>query len=261
MVAAMLAMAVFAACGDKEELALQAAASAAGEDSSAHMWMEGTLEHCAQTAIQSSNALPAREFWVDLCLPSGLLWAACNLGANSPEEYGDYYAWGDTVPGDGENWNTYCHCDGSYYRMTKYCYDPQYGLDGYTDTLTVLQPEDDAATVHLGSSAHIPTASEWRELMANTTAQWATVGGVVGIRFSSNANGNNIFLPSTYGRRGGLYWSASLCISLPYGIHDAIKYNVGMGNLGSLSRARCCPIRAVCTRNRTENKQERRIVL
>ena len=76
--------------------------------------------------------------YVDLGLPSGLLWATCNVGANAPEEYGDYFAWGETQPKDIYNWSTYQYCMGSDNTLTKYCTRSDYGYNGFTDNLTHL---------------------------------------------------------------------------------------------------------------------------
>ncbi|MBP3762807.1 MAG: hypothetical protein J6I49_02885 [Bacteroidales bacterium] len=157
--------------------------------------------------------------WVDLGLPSGLLWATCNVGASASEEPGDYYAWGETATKSEYNWSTYKYCtvdeDDNLKTLTKY----------NTDGLTTLQASDDVATAKLGSGARIPTADEWRELINNTTAEWTTVNGVNGRKFTA-ANGNSLFLP-TAGRRwdddldyegeDGLYWSSSLDASRPDG--------------------------------------------
>ena len=156
--------------------------------------------------------------WVDLGLPSGLLWAKCNLGANSPEEYGDYYAWGEIEPKEVYDWNTYMHCNGGYGQLTKYCTDPEYGYNGFTDNLTTLQAVDDAATAKLGTGVRMPTADEWRELIANTTAEWTTENGVNGRRLTAS-NGKSLFLPAAgrhllsdfyYAGEIGGYWSSSL---------------------------------------------------
>ena len=147
--------------------------------------------------------------YVDLGLPSGLLWATCNVGANAPEEYGDYFAWGETQPKDVYNCSTYQHCMGSPNTLTKYCNDPIYGYKGYTDTLTILLPEDDAATANWGDEWRIPTEEEWQELRVNTTSTWTTQNGVNGCLFTA-PNGNSLFLPAA-GRRwdGGLYYVGS----------------------------------------------------
>lgn len=71
--------------------------------------------------------------WVDLGLPSGLLWATCNLGAATPEEYGDYYAWGETATKEVYNWSTYKYCNGGYDQLTKYCNYSGYGYNGFVD--------------------------------------------------------------------------------------------------------------------------------
>lgn len=160
--------------------------------------------------------------WVDLGLPSGLLWATRNVGATSPEDYGDYFAWGETSPKEVYNWNTYQYCNGDYYdKLTKYCNDSEYGYNGFTDNLTILQSGDDAATVNYGG--RIPTHEEWQELLDHTTSQWTTLNGVNGCRFTGS-NGNSLFLPSAGYRwgsllfndgGGGLYWSSSLYTDRP----------------------------------------------
>ena len=90
--------------------------------------------------------------FVDLGLPSGTLWATCNVGANAPEEYGDYFAWGETAPKETHSWNTYKWCNGSSTTMTKYCTNSSFGYNGFVDNKRVLDPEDDAAYVNWGPS-------------------------------------------------------------------------------------------------------------
>ena len=85
--------------------------------------------------------------YIDLGLPSGALWATCNVGADNPEDYGDYFAWGETQPKDSYSWDNYLYGSG-YNQLTKYCYDSYYGYNGFADTLTVLLPEDDAVTAN-----------------------------------------------------------------------------------------------------------------
>ena len=105
--------------------------------------------------------------YVDLGLPSGLLWAACNVGADSPEDYGDYFAWAETTTKSVYNWSTYQYCMGTATTLTKYCSNAGYGYNGYTDNLTTLQTGDDAATAQWGSGWRMPTKEEWQELLAN----------------------------------------------------------------------------------------------
>ena len=156
--------------------------------------------------------------YVDLGLPSGLLWATCNVGATSPEEYGDYFAWGETQPKDIYDWSTYHYCMGSYNMLTKYCNDSSCGYNGFTDNLTTLLPEDDAATANWGSGWRMPTKEELQELYNNTTVTWTTQNGVNGRLFTAS-NGNSLFLPAAgsrycsslnYAGSDGYYWSSSL---------------------------------------------------
>lgn len=164
---------------------------------------------------------PNRMEWVDLGLPSGLLWADCNLGANVPEEYGGYYAWGETETKTNYRWLTYRYCtaENSIYEvlltLTKYNYIDTLGA---TDTLTVLEAMDDAASANLGGGARTPTKEEWEELIANTTSEWTTVNGVNG-RLLTASNGNSIFLPAAGSilrtalsgvNNSGLYWASTL---------------------------------------------------
>ena len=117
--------------------------------------------------------------WVDLGLPSGLLRATRNVGATSPEDYGDYFAWGETTPKSVYDLDTYIYFGygymyygDDYYRYhgyTKYCADHLFGI---VDDLGILEPGDDAATANYGGRT--PTREEWEELINNTEAQWTT---------------------------------------------------------------------------------------
>ena len=151
--------------------------------------------------------------WVDLDLPSGLLWATRNVGATSPEDYGDYFAWGETQTKEFYTWSNYRYSNGDYDQITKYCNNSAYGYNGFTDGLTTLQPGDDAATANYGGRT--PTQAEWQELIDNTTSQWTTINGVNG-RCLTGSNGNSLFLPASerFHSRDGRYWSSSLCTEL-----------------------------------------------
>lgn len=164
--------------------------------------------------------------YVDLGLQSGTLWATCNVGADSPEEFGDHFSWGEIQPKSVYNWSTYQYCMGSYTSITKYCINPSYGYNGFNDVLFNLLPEDDAASTNWGYDWRMPTKEEWEELIQNTTHIWTTQNGVNGQLFTA-ANGNSIFLPvGGYRSDGshmtagvnGFYWSNSL---------DAIRSNLG----------------------------------
>ena len=167
--------------------------------------------------------IPSVGEYVDLGLPSGLLWATCNVGANTPEGYGDYFAWGETQPKDSYSWSTYQYCMGDANTLTKYCDNPDYGYNGFTDSLTILLPEDDAATANWGAEWRMATQEEWQELFDTTTQEWTTQNGVNGRLFTA-ANGASLFLPiagyrwgdELFGAGGsGYYWSSSLYTDSP----------------------------------------------
>ena len=163
--------------------------------------------------------------YVDLGLPSGTLWAVTNIGADNPEDYGLYFAWGettgytqDTSDGHSFNWASYKYCKGSSTTLTKYCYKSSYGYNGFTDTLTELEPEDDAAYVNWGSNWRMPSLDQIKELYNSsyTTTTWTTLNGVSGRKITSKSNGNSLFLPAAGRREGsnrretgssGFYWS------------------------------------------------------
>lgn len=109
---------------------------------------------------------------VDLGLESGTLWATCNLGASRPWDYGDYYAWGETEPKEKYSSGNYKfwvdNVDVRWLdslKLTKYCSNAKYGFDGFTDSLTTLQPNDDAATAVWGTEYSTPTLDDWTELV------------------------------------------------------------------------------------------------
>lgn len=133
--------------------------------------------------------------WVDLGLPSGTLWATCNVGANAPEEFGDYFAWGETAPKDYYAWSNYKWCNGSDETLTKYCNDSTCGYNGFVDNKDELDPEDDAAYVNWGPSWRMPTVHQTQELWQDCTWQWTQVNGVNG-RLVTGPNGNTLFLPA-----------------------------------------------------------------
>ena len=180
------------------------------------------------TSNEGGGDLTSEE-WVDLGLPSGLLWANCNVGAQKPEGFGNYYAWGETSPKEEYSWGNYAYGSGPY-ELTKYCEQPLYGLYYYSDSLSTLEASDDAATVNLGEGARTPTKEEWQELKSHTTRSWTTLNGVYGCLLTAS-NGNSIFLPaagsreesSYYGGNYGGYWSSSV---ESYGPNNAWLFNV-----------------------------------
>ncbi|MBP3711912.1 MAG: hypothetical protein IJ148_05680 [Bacteroidaceae bacterium] len=176
--------------------------------------------------------------FVDLGLPSGTLWASCNIGAAAPEDYGDYFAWGETKTKamygpDTYKWMNYWEkVSSTVAAINKYTVDDSYNGIWYSngvfvgDGITTLLPEDDAATANWGSDWQTPTSDQFLELKQYTTQQWTTRTGKDGFQnhgylFTSKKNGNYIFIPaaglngydSTQGEDEVFrYWSASLYI-------------------------------------------------
>ena len=153
--------------------------------------------------------------YVDLGLPSGTLWATCNLGANTPEQYGDYFAWGETAPKEVYTWETYKWCNGAKSSITKYCTNNDFGT---VDNKTVLEFEDDAAYVNWGSSWRMPSREQCLELCQSCTWQQTTRNGVTG-QLVTGPNGQSMFLPAagerynnTSGDLGsfGQFWARTL---------------------------------------------------
>lgn len=131
--------------------------------------------------------------YVDLGLPSGLLWAKTNVGANSPEESGLFYAWAETAPKSEYSWATYKYANGSETSLTKYCSSYSYGSVDYKET---LESGDDAATVNWGSLWRTPTLSETQELISYCTWTPSSLNGVNGV-YVTGPSGKSIFFPST----------------------------------------------------------------
>ena len=151
--------------------------------------------------------------YVDLGL--SVKWATCNVGASKPEDYGDYYAWGETTTKSDYDWDTYKWCKGTDDTMTKYCTNSNYGT---VDNRTTLTSSDDVVTVKWGSKWRMPTLEETKELAEDCTWTWITQNGVKGTKVTG-PNGNSIFLPAAGFRYGtdfdyrgsyGCYWSATL---------------------------------------------------
>lgn len=161
---------------------------------------------------------------VDLGL--SVKWADCNIGAEQPHEFGEKYAWGETIPKADYSLATYkwCESNGEKWTYTKYCCNS----DGDSvDNKTVLEPEDDVAYVKLGDSWRMPTYEEWRELRNKNNCSWdwtedyngTGVAGYVVKSKKPGFEGRAIFLPAAGSRQGtsldfagtdGMYWSSSL---------------------------------------------------
>ena len=168
--------------------------------------------------------------YVDLGLPSGTLWATCNVGAEKPEQQGDYFAWGETKPKTIYDYDNYKYSKGDdNEHLIKYCNRSSFGYNGFTDNLTVLQSGDDAATTNWGDGWCTPTKEQWEELYENTDHTWKTRDGVSG-RLFTGKNGAVLFLRAAgypeydmlenldmHVNRDwkGYYWSSSLITDYP----------------------------------------------
>ena len=186
--------------------------------------------------------------YVDLCLSSGTKWATCNVGANSPEDYGDYFAWGETFPKSIYDSNSYKWMRGSYY--TKYCIDKN---DGVVDNKKTLDFTDDAAYVNLGSSWRMPTKKELDELRDECIWTYTTQNGVNGYRVTSRINDKSIFLPAAGYRSdsnlyddvfSGNYWGSSLNANKSRTASTICFRSTTLGN-NDFSRATGLSVRAV----------------
>ncbi len=189
-----------------------------------------TSKQAAVTTSPTAPTIHEGHEYVDLGLPSGTLWATCNIGANNPEEYGNYFAWGETKPKGNYDWSTYKYCKGSMNTQTKYCistgFGPQYdyGYNGFSDNKRILETTDDAATANWGGNWRMPTVNEIGELYEVCRWTWTddyNGTGVAGyiVKSKTRGNKNSIFLPAAGFRSGmdvrktgvrGLYWSSSL---------------------------------------------------
>lgn len=208
--------------------------------------------------------------FVDLGLPSGTLWANCNLGTSTEIGYGDYYAWGETTPyyevgyaqenpqshwkagKTGYNWASNSLANGNYYKLIKYCPTEKTGYwdgGGSPDNKLELESEDDAAAIALNGLGRIPTKADIEELLNSSYCTWSwqtdyNSTGVNGYLVTSISNSATIFLPAAgcrddtnlqYSGTCGYYWSSSLYTDYPerawYLYLDSDKHN--MNNYGN----------------------------
>ena len=233
-----------------------------------------TASNCGKTASCIVIVKYPDPEYVDLGL--SVKWATFNVGATAPEEYGDYFAWGETAPyyevgyaqespqahwKDGKTcgyaWPSYKYCNGSDATMTKYCNDSSYGNNGFTDTKTTLDPEDDVAHVAWGGSWRMPTKDEFTELLINCTWTWTTQNGINGHQVTSKKSGYegaSIFLPAAGLRddtnlynigQVGYYGSSSLDTGGP---SFAWHFEFTSGTRGTYGFYRCMgpSVRPVC---------------
>ncbi|MBO7432272.1 MAG: hypothetical protein J6U13_00820 [Salinivirgaceae bacterium] len=237
-------------------------------------WSDGNIDNPREITVGKDDISLTAEFvtatiaTVDLGLPSGNLWATCNVGAANPWNYGDYYAWGETQAKADYSWETYKYCNGAYNSLTKYNYDAKYGT---VDNKTTLESSDDVAIAVFGAAYSIPTLADWKELADECYWVWTAdynnrgVNGYVVYRAKADADKGakvyegdtpsasysnsdaHIFLPAAgYRYNSGLnvagsygdYWSSSLYELDPYFARYCYFYSDLVSPSNGLNR--CC---------------------
>lgn len=214
--------------------------------------------------------------WVDLGLPSGTKWATCNIGATKPEEFGNYYAWGEVTPKDFYSWETYKY--GNENQLTKYNTNSFYARKGIADGKTILELKDDAAHFNWGGKWRMPTRAQQDELRKQCYWVWTEsyngsgVTGCIVYKAKSESNkgvivyegrtpyssytlsDTHIFLPAAgcryngfrdYAGCHGYYWSSSLYPGYPLVAWYVLFYS---DSVGGFRDYRCdgWSVRAVC---------------
>jgi hypothetical protein len=196
---------------------------------------------------------PEEHEWVDLGLPSGTLWATCNVGAHNPEDYGDYFAWGETEPKEVYSFDTYKWC--YYDSIGNLCFSKYTGEhnSGIVDNKTELDPDDDAAYVNWGSSWRMPSLEQQQELIEKCNWTWTQRNGV-NCRKVTGPNGNSILLPTAgawrddslyYEHTDGAYWSRTFLLNqyqcdATYGLFffsEHVYWSIDFRNCGFSVRA------------------------
>ncbi len=167
----------------------------------------------AATTGYMKQEIPSSKYAVDLGL--SVKWAMMNVGADSPEDYGGYYAWAETAEKSTYSWSTYKYSDATGDSFSKYCLSSYYGT---VDDLSTVEPMDDAARVNMGKYWRMPSKAEMDELVEKCTWKKEKLNGVNGYRVTG-PNGNSIFMPfggsksadSHYNLGGtGFYWVSTL---------------------------------------------------
>ena len=262
-----LSLVVFASCSDDDK---DSPSSENGENGS-----NSGNGNVSAVSVFKSGTQDGHDY-VDLGLTSGTRWATANVGASKPQDYGNYYAWGETTTKEIYSWSTYKYDD--YNKLTKYCSDSYYGKDGFTDTKTTLDLSDDAAYVNWGGKWRMPTNEQQTELRNECYWVWtesyngSNVKGYIvykaktssdkGQQISKNGTPSSsyslsdahIFLPAAgYRDFGGLhyagsygnYWASSLYADYPYDAwsvyfdSDGVNYNDDLRYDGQSVRAVC----------------------
>ena len=195
----------------------------------------------APLTLFAQNGVHNGHRYVDLGLPSGTKWADRNVGASSPTQYGNYYAWGETTTKSNYDCDTYKYGSqyGSEYdtisfSLTKYCTRADCGKNGFKDDKKELNLADDVAHTQWGGEWRMPTKEQFDELIEYTKHKWTSINDKWGYLFTGR-NGNSIFLPAAGYRYGtslsyagshGDYWSRTLNADYPGSAYSLDFYSV-----------------------------------
>ena len=204
------------------------------------------LSQCYKSQLKPSGTYSGHDY-VDLGL--SVKWATCNIGATKPNEYGNYFAWGETKTKKNYSWENYKYCNISDTSILKYCNDSIYATDNLADSITILEPEDDIAVHCWGKKWRMPTKIELNELKEKCDWKWIKLDGVKGYLITSRIEGytnRSIFLPASGFKwensleeigSYGVYWSSSLDTELSFFAHY-IYFQPKEVNLGDYEFAR-----------------------
>ncbi|MBP5197100.1 MAG: hypothetical protein J6035_06830 [Bacteroidaceae bacterium] len=226
----------FASCGDDEEVKPLSIATNPDDNSSTENESSNGDEANGDSGETEIKGCPDNHHphMIDLGLPRGTKWACCNVGANKPEEIGDYFAWGDVETSEGLanvggyqqlapvfTWETYKWCE-ILSNGTNRITIKKYG--GTADNKTELDEVDDAAVFNWSGSWRMPNLIEMRELINNTIIKPTKENGILGMRFTSKVNNKSIFMPSGGYYDGGSKNNAKVDMSVyggayPYGYY------------------------------------------
>lgn len=207
-------------------------------ESEGYNFVAGKAYDCAITEVTTSGTTRGHD-WVDLGLPSGTLWASYNVGGTKPEDYGNYYAWGEVNTKVNYTVSNYTHFSKksssnptytAYYSHYINKYNTQ-SIWGDIDNKTILDPEDDVATVRWGEEWCMPTYEQLIELVDLCSWTWTTKNDVTGYEVTG-INNKTLFFPaagyitSTSGAQGshGVYWTRSLATDVPEGGSDVAHF-------------------------------------
>jgi len=213
------------------------------------------LTFSALFLITTFSSAQSKHQYVDLGL--SVKWATCNIGADKPEDHGEYFSWGETDNKRINNWETYRFTEGDKNVISKYCSNFQYGWHELADSLSALEPDDDVAHKKWGGNWRIPTKAQMKELIDNCTWTWTTRNEINGYLVTGKKPGytnRSIFIPvtGTYDdgkifnpHKQGSYWSRDCgTVYPPYAY--TLELSAREASIGMRSRCESIAVRPVC---------------